>query len=401
MPLTDSAVRTAKPREKLYRLSDTLGLSLEITPTSSKLWRFRYRFAGKPKMISLGAYPAVTLAKARELRDAARSHVAAGVDPSHHKQAEKRAREAEAYTFERLANEWYDYSAPRWAEATAYKARLYLDNDIIPGIGKRPVSEISRPEVVELVRRVEARGTLNAAGKIRQWLNQIFRFGLAKGAATANPATDLDVVAAHAPRAKHHPHVPLTELPALLDLLSSASCDPATKIAIRLLVLTGVRPGELRQAPWAEFDLEKATWTIPAARMKARRPHIVPLPSQAVDLLRNLQEITGRYELAFAGKANPGRPLSENTVNKALRNLGYERRQTGHGFRHLLSTELNNRGYNRDWIERQLAHGDDNEIRDTYNHAHYLDQRRQMMQAWANEIDALCAGASVISLKRA
>lgn len=401
MPLTDSAVRTAKPREKLYRLSDTLGLSLEITTTSSKLWRFRYRFAGKPKMISLGAYPAVTLARARELRDVARSQVAAGVDPSHHKQAEKRSREAEAYTFERLANEWYAYSSPRWAEATAYKARLYLDNDIIPGIGKRPVSEISRPEVVDLVRKVEARGTLNAAGKIRQWLNQIFRFGLAKGAATANPATDLDVVAAHAPRAKHHPHVPLAELPALLDLLSSASCDPATKIAIRLLVLTGVRPGELRQAPWSEFDLEAATWTIPAARMKARRPHIVPLPTQAVDLLRNLQEITGRYELAFAGKANPGRPLSENTINKALRNLGYEGRQTGHGFRHLLSTELNNRGYNRDWIERQLAHGDDNEIRDTYNHAHYLDQRRQMMQAWANEIDALCAGRKIVSIRRA
>lgn len=400
MPLTDSAVRTAKPREKLYRLSDTLGLSLEITPTSSKLWRFRYRFAGKPKMISLGAYPAVTLAKARELRDVARSHVAAGVDPSHHKQAERRARAAEAYTFERLANEWYDYSAPRWAEATSYKARLYLDNDIIPAIGKRPSSEISRPEVVELVRKVEARGTLNAAGKIRQWLNQIFRFGLAKGVVTTNPATDLDVVAAHAPRAKHHPHVPLAELPALLDLLSSASCDPSTKIAIRLLVLTGVRPGELRQAPWSEFDLEAATWTIPATRMKARRPHIVPLPTQAVDLLRNLQEITGRYELAFAGKANPGRPLSENTVNKALRNLGYEGRQTGHGFRHLLSTELNNRGYNRDWIERQLAHGDENEIRDTYNHAHYLDQRRQMMQAWANEIDAICAGGKVVGIRR-
>lgn len=400
MPLTDSAVRTAKPREKLYRLSDTLGLSLEITPTSSKLWRFRYRFAGKPKMISLGAYPAVTLAKARELRDVARSHVAAGVDPSHHKQAEKRARESEAYTFARLANEWYDYSTPRWAEATAYKARLYLDNDIIPMIGKRPSSEISRLEVVELVRKVEARGTLNAAGKIRQWLNQIFRFGLAKGVVTTNPATDLDVVAAHAPRAKHHPHVPLAELPALLDLLSSASCDPSTKIAIRLLVLTGVRPGELRQAPWSEFDLEAGTWTIPAARMKARRPHIVPLPTQAVGLLRNLQEITGRYELAFAGKANPGRPLSENTVNKALRNLGYEGRQTGHGFRHLLSTELNNRGYNRDWIERQLAHGDENEIRDTYNHAHYLEQRRQMMQSWADEIDALCSGGNVVSIKR-
>ncbi|MCY1295058.1 Prophage integrase IntA [compost metagenome] len=400
VPLTDSAVRTAKPREKLYRLSDTQGLCLEITTTGSKLWRFRYRFAGKPKMISLGAYPEVTLAKARELRTAARSLVADGVDPSLHKQAEKRAREAESYTFEKLAEEWYAYNSPRWAEATAYKARLYLDNDIIPAIGKRPAAEITRPDLVDLVRKVEARGTLNAAGKIRQWLNQVFRFGLAKGVVEANPATDLDVVAAHAPRARHHPHVPLSEIPELLEKLSAAACDLPTRVAIRLLLITGVRPGELRNAPWAEFDLQAGTWTIPAARMKARRPHIVPLPTQAVALLRELEELTGRYPLAFAGRHNPDRSMSENTINKALRLIGYEGRQTGHGFRHLLSTELNGRGYNRDWIERQLAHGDKDEIRDTYNHANYLEQRREMMQAWADSIDALCVDPNVVSIKR-
>ncbi|WP_137821384.1 integrase arm-type DNA-binding domain-containing protein [Pseudomonas sp. D(2018)] len=401
MPLTDTAARTAKPKEKLYRLSDSLGLCLEVTPTGAKLWRFRYRFAGKPKMISLGAYPAVTLAKARERRDAARSLVAEGIDPSSHKQAEKRTREAEAHTFEILANEWYAYNSPRWAESTAYKARLYLDNDIIPAIGRRLVAEITRPDLVDLVRKVEKRGTLNAAGKIRQWLNQIFRFGLAKGVATTNPATDLDVVAAHAPRARHHPHVPLAEIPELLEKLAAASSDAPTRLAIRLLLITGVRPGELRTAPWDEFDLDSATWTIPAARMKARRPHIVPLPAQAVVMLRELAEITGCYPLAFAGKQNPDRPMSENTINKALRLIGYEGRQTGHGFRHLLSTELNSRGYNRDWIERQLAHGDKDEIRDTYNHAHYLEQRRGMMQAWADEIDALCAGANVVAIRRA
>ncbi|MGQ7816818.1 tyrosine-type recombinase/integrase [Metapseudomonas furukawaii] len=400
MPLTDTAARTAKPKEKLYRLSDTLGLCLEVTPAGGKLWRFRYRFAGKAKMISLGPYPDVTLAKARERRDAARSLVAEGIDPSSHKQAEKRTREAEAHTFEILANEWYAYNSPRWAESTAYKARLYLDNDIIPAIGRRLVAEITRPDLVDLVRKVEKRGTLNAAGKIRQWLNQIFRFGLAKGVAATNPATDLNVVAAHAPRARHHPHVPLAEIPELLEKLAAASSDATTRLAIRLLLITGVRPGELRTAPWDEFDLDSATWTIPAARMKARRPHIVPLPSQAVAMLRELAEITGRYPLAFAGKQNPDRPMSENTINKALRLIGYEGRQTGHGFRHLLSTELNSRGYNRDWIERQLAHGDKDEIRDTYNHAHYLDQRRGMMQAWADEIDALCAGANVVALKR-
>jgi len=303
-------------------------------------------------------------------------------------------------TFETLAREWYAYNAPRWADSTAYKARLYMENDLIPVIGARPVKAITRPELVELVRKVEARGTLNAAGKIRQWLHQIFRFGLASGVVEANPATDLDVVAAPPKATRHHPHVAFEELPGLLEILEVTNLNTLTRCAIRLLVLTAVRPGELRQAPWAELDLDGATWTIPKARMKARRPHVVPLPRQAVAILRQLKEITGDYPLVFAGQQNPDRPMSENTINKALRLMGYEGRQTGHGFRHLLSTELNGRGYNRDWIERQLAHGDNDEIRDTYNHATYLEQRREMMQAWADSIDALCAGANVVSIKR-
>lgn len=398
MPLTDSAIRTAKPREKLYRLTDAGGLCLEITPNGSKLWRLRYRFADKAKMLGLGAYPAVSLAKAREKREEARKVLASGVDPSAHKQAEKRAQAAQAHTFEMLAREWFSYNAPRWAEATADKARSYLEKDLIPALGRRPVGDITRPELVELVRQVEKRGAFNAARKIRQWLGQIFRYGLAKGAVESNPATDLNVVAAHGPRARHHPHVSLSELPELLRRLDASNSDLLTRQAVRLLLLTGARPGELRQAPWTEFDLDSATWTVPAERMKARRPHIVPLPRQAVVILRSLQELTGTYPLVFAGKANRARPMSENTVNKSLRVIGYEGRQTGHGFRHLLSTELNGRGYNRDWIERQLAHGDKDEIRGTYNHAHYLEQRRGMMQSWADEIDALCSGANVISI---
>lgn len=270
---------------------------------------------------------------------------------------------------------------------------------MIPGIGARPVKAITRPDLVELVRKVEARGTLNAAGKIRQWLHQIFRYGLAKGVVEVNPATDLNVVAAPPKAARHHPHITFAELPELLARNEAANVHTLTRHAIRLLALTAVRPGELRQAPWAEFDLDAALWTIPAERMKARRPHIVPLPRQVVAILRQLQEVTGRYALVFAG-ANPDRPMSENTVNKALRVMGYEDRQTGHGFRHLLSTELNGRGYNKDWIERQLAHGDSDEIRGTYNHAAYVEQRREMMQAWADLIDAKCAGADVVSIKR-
>jgi len=398
MPLTDSAIKTAKPREKSYKLSDAQGLYLEITPNGSKLWRLKYRVAGKEKKLAFGAYPAITLSQARQRRDEARQLLAEGTDPSEQKKAAKVAQKVEGLTFETLAREWYDYNSPRWAEATAYKAKLYLDNDIIPGIGARPIKSITRPELVELVRTVEARGTLNAAGKIRQWLHQIFRYGLAKGVVEVNPATDLNVVAAPAKTVRHHPHVTFAELPELLGKVEAASIHTLTKHAVRLLTMTAVRPGELRQAPWSEFDLDAATWTIPKERMKARRPHVVPLPRQAVAILRQLHEITGRYSLVFAG-ANPERPMSENTINKALRLAGYEGRQTGHGFRHLLSTELNGRGYNKDWIERQLAHGDSDEIRGTYNHAHYLPQRREMMQAWADAIDALCNGANVISIR--
>lgn len=400
MPLSDTTIRTAKPKDKLYRLTDANGLCLEVTPTGSKLWRYRYRFNGSAKMLALGAYPSVTLLKARQLRDGARQLLIEGTDPGEQKKTAKQAQKVEGLTFETLAREWFAYNAPRWAESTTYKAKLYLENDLIPGIGSRPVKAITRPDLVELVRKVEARGTLNAAGKIRQWLHQIFRYGLAKGVVDANPATDLSVVAAPPKAARHHPHVTFAELPEMLAKSEAANIHSLTRHAIRLLTLTAVRPGELRQAPWAEFDLERATWTIPAERMKARRSHIVPLPRQAVAILRQLQEVTGRYELVFAG-ANPQRPMSENTVNKALRLMGYEGRQTGHGFRHLLSTELNGRGYNKDWIERQLAHGDSDEIRGTYNHAAYVEQRREMMQAWADSIDAQCAGANVVSIKRA
>ncbi|MGH8434536.1 MAG: tyrosine-type recombinase/integrase [Pseudomonas sp.] len=400
MPLTDSAIKTAKPKEKPYKLSDAHGLYLMVTPTGSRLWRLKYRFGGKEKGLAFGAYPIVTLAQARDRRDEARKLLVDGIDPGAERQAAKQAQKVDGVTFETLAREWYTYNAPRWAESTAYKAKLYLENDLIPGIGARPIAAITRPELVELVRKVEARGTLNAAGKIRQWLHQIFRYGLARGVVDSNPATDLDVVAAPAKAARHHPHVTFAELSELLGKCEAASINALTRRAIRLLVLTAVRPGELRAAPWTEFDLDAATWTIPKERMKARRPHVVPLPCQAVAILRQLQEITGGYPLVFAGQQNPERPMSENTINKALRLMGYEGRQTGHGFRHLLSTELNGRGYNKDWIERQLAHGDADEIRDTYNHATYLEQRRDMMQAWADSIDALCSGANVVSIKR-
>ena len=397
MPLTDTAARQAKPKEKPYKKGDSQGLYLEVMPNGSKLWRLKYRIAGKEKRYAIGAYPAVSLSEARTRRDEARKLIADGIDPVHARKEEQRAKGLEAEsTFEVLANEWLAYNSPRWAKSTAYKAQLYLKKDLIPGLGRRPIARITRPELVALVRRIEERETFDVAKKCRQWLNQIFRYGLAKGVIETNPATDLDIVAATGPAVKHHPFVPVAELPALLAALDQPRINTLTKCAIRLLTLTAVRPGELRAAPWSEFDLDKALWTIPAERMKMRRPHLVPLPKQAVAILRELQEITGSFNLVFAGRADPKRPMSENTINKCLAGIGYKDRQTGHGFRHLLSTELNGRGYNKDWIERQLAHGDNDEIRATYNHAHYIEQRREMMQWWADYLEQLETGSNVI-----
>ena len=400
MPLTDSAIKTAKPKAKPYKLSDAQGLYLLVNPNGSKLWRLKYRVEKKEKLLALGAYPAVSLQQARKSRDEAREMLAQDKDPSAERQADRAAKLSDGLTFETLAREWHAYRTPRWANSTAEKALAYLESDLLPALGKRPAKAITRPELVELVRGIESRGAHNVAKKVRQWLSQIFRFGLAKGAVDANPATDLDVVAAHAPTTRHHPHVSMAELPELLNRIEAAQINTLTRSAIRLLALTGVRPGELRAAPWSELDLDAATWTIPKERMKARRSHLVPLPAQAVMILRQLHEITGHHDLVFAGRNDSSRPMSENTINKALGDAGYKGRQTGHGFRHLLSTELNSRGYNRDWIERQLAHGDADEMRGTYNHATYLEQRREMMQAWADSVDTLCSGANVVSIKR-
>ncbi|KES20928.1 MULTISPECIES: integrase arm-type DNA-binding domain-containing protein [Pseudomonas] len=386
-PLTDSALKVAKPKDRPYKLSDGEGLYLEVMPSGSKLWRMKFRFNGKENRLSLGAYPTVPLQQARKRREEARQLLAQGKDPAAERDAARQVQQIDGLTFEAVAREWHAYRKPRWAISTAEKTLAYLESDLIPALGKLPIKAITRPDLVALVRNIEARGAFNVAKKSRQWLSQIFRYGLAKGVIELNPATDLDVVAAHAPTLRHHPHVSFQELPQLLQRIDEARINVLTKHAIHLLVLTAVRPGELRMAPWSEFDLKKATWTIPKERMKARRPHIVPLPRQAVAILRELHEVTGEYELVFAGRNNTKRPMSENTINKALSEAGYKDRQTGHGFRHLLSTELNGRGYNRDWIEKQLAHGDKDEMRDTYNHATYLEQRREMMQAWADAID--------------
>ena len=400
--LTETAVRQAKPAAKPRTLFDGHGLFLLVQPNGGKWWRLKYRHNGKGGLLSLGTYPATSLKQARQRRDDARKLLADGIDPSEYRKAGKAAsKAARGNSFAALAEAWYERKAKEWAPSTAAKARTYLDKDLIPALGDRPIAEIRRRDLIEVLAGIEQRGALDVAKKCREWLSGIFRYALVAEVIEVNPATDLHIVAAIGTPTRHYPHLPEDELPDFMHALDGYGGDPGTVRAIKLLLLTSCRPGELRGAPWAEIDLDTATWTIPAARMKMRRDHVIPLPVQAVELLRGQSALTGHRALIFSNRDKPLLPISENTMGAALNRMGYRGRQTAHGFRHLISTALNERGYNRDWIETQLSHGDDNAIRAVYNKAEYLDQRREMMQAWADHLDALRRGSSVVAIRAA
>lgn len=394
LALKDIAVRNAKPAERPYKMADGGGLYLLVNPNGSKWWRLKYRYGGKEKLLALGVYPEVSLSDARTERDKARHLLRIEhIDPGSVRKTRKReAKSRTENSFAALAEAWFENKKAGWSESSATKARQYLDSDLIPALGTRPIAEIRRPELVDVLRRLEKRGAYDAARKCRGWLSNIFRYALVAGVIESNPATDLDVIAAQVPQRKHHPHIALAELPGLLKAMDAFGGSPEVLSALRMLMLTAVRPGEVRGATWDEFDLDAAIWSIPAERMKMRRPHIVPLPSQAVEIVRAMKMLTGKCALVFPSPQKPRVAMSENTMNKALAVMGYKGRQTGHGFRHLISTALNERGYNSDWIERQLAHGDENKIRAVYDKAEYLDQRCQMMQEWADYLDALHFG---------
>jgi len=401
MPLTDAQIRNATAHGKPSTLFDGGGLYLLVQQSGSKWWRLKYRMHGKQKLLSLGVYPAVSVRKARESREDARKLLGQGIDPSQARKDEKASsKAARGNSFAALAEAWYSRKASEWAPSTAAKARTYLDRDLIPALGDRPMAEIRRRDLIEVLALIEQRGALDVAKKCREWLSGIFRYALVAEVIEANPATDLHIVAAAAPATRHYPHLPESELPDFLHALDNYGGDPGTVKAIKLLLLTGCRPGELRGGCWDEVDLDTATWTIPAARMKMRRDHVIPLPAQAVELLNEQSALTGHRTLLFSNRDKPLLPISENTMGVAINRMGYKGRQTAHGFRHLLSTALNERGYNRDWIERQLSHGDDNAIRAVYNKAEYVDQRRDMMQTWADHLDALRRGANVVPLRR-
>jgi integrase len=399
--LTDTKLKAIRPHQKLYRRADAGGLCIEVHPNGARYWRYRYRFAGKAKMLSLGVYPDVSLAEARRHRDDARRVLHSGVDPSAQRKQEKlTAHLSSVMAFEPVAREWLA-SRGRLADATRAKTEWMLETHVFPWIGKRPVGEVTAPELLAVLRRLESLDKLETAQRVKQICGQVFRYAIATGRADRDPAADLRG-ALKTKKTRHHAAITdPAKVGELLRAIEGFSGGLVVASALKFAPLVFVRPGELRKAEWGEFDLDNAEWRIPAERMKMRALHIVPLAEQAVAILRELQPLTGHGRYVFPSIRSPRDPMSENTVTAALRRLGYTGDEmTGHGFRSMASTMLHEQGWNTDVIERQLAHAERNRVKAAYNHAEYLPERRKMMQAWADYLDGLRAGASVVSIKR-
>lgn len=362
---------------------------LLVNPDGSKWWRLDYRVDGKRKTISLGTYPDTSLKAARDRCDEARRLVANGIDPSAKRQVEK---QAAANTFEAVAREWFAKFSPNWAEGHSSKIIARLERDLFPWIGDRPIADVEPPELLACLRRVEARGAIDTAHRAQQNAGQVFRYAIATGRSKRDPASDLKGAI---PPARHVHYSTITDperIGALLRAIDGYRGSLVVKSALLLSPLVFTRPGELRKAEWSEFDLNKREWRIPAPRMKSRVAHMVPLSKQAIDVLRDLQPYTGATGILFPGR-DWKKPMSDNTTNAALRRLGYDNDDfTSHGFRSMASTLLNEQGWSRDAIERQLAHGERDKVRAAYNHAQHLPERKKMMQSWADYLDKLRAG---------
>jgi integrase len=400
-PLTETRIRATKPAEKPAKLFDGGGLYLLVNPakatdeSGARLWRLKYRIGGREKLLSLGAYPDVPLKLAREGREKARKQLAAGIDPSSARKAEKAAR---ADTFAAIALEWLDLQRKKMAAATLQKAEWTFKDLINPYIGSRPIGSITAPEILAVLRRIETRGKHETAHRTKQRCSQIFRYAIATGRAERDPTPDLRGALAPVVVTNRAAITTPARIGELLRAIEGYSGQPSTEYALKLAPLLFARPGELRAALWNEFDLDGAEWRIPATRMKMREEHVVPLARQAVELLRELHPLTGPDGYLFPSLTTPTRPISNNTINGALRRLGYARTEmTAHGFRAMASTCLNEQGFAPDVIELQLAHAERDKVRGAYNRAARLPERRKMMQAWADYLDGLRADVAKIA----
>jgi integrase len=397
--LTPSAVANAKPQAKPYKLADERGMYLLVRPNGSRWWRLKYRRPGthKENSLSLGTYPDVSLRKARQRRDEARTLLADGIDPSGQRKDD--AAQAAA-TFGTIAAEWLEHQRPSMATVTYTKALWLLG--MADALKDRPIADLAAPEVLEVLRGIEARGTIETAHRVKQRIGAVLRYAVATGRADRDCTLDLRGALTPVTSTARAAITDPAKIADLLRAIDSYTGQPITRAALRLAPLLFVRPGNLRAMEWAELDLDGAEWRIPAGKMKMRDEHVVPLPEQAVAILRDLQPLTGRGRYCFPSLRTADRPMSENTVNAALRRMGYDKAtMTGHGFRALASTRLNEMGWAPDVIERQLAHAERNKVRVVYNRAQYMDERRTMMQAWADYLDALrTAPGKVVPIKR-
>lgn len=399
MPLSETAIRQAKPGPRPIKVFDGRGLYMLLSPSGTRCWRFKYRFEGREKLLALGVYPDVSLKLARDRREEARQQIASGVDPSVKRQAEKECR---ADTFEAIGREWLALQEKKLASVTLSKAKWMLEGFIYPRIGSRPIRKVTAPELLSALRKIEVRGTHETAHRAKQRCGQIFRYAIATGRAEHDISADLRGALAPVVSKNHAALTDPLEVGKLLRAIDGYRGSPTTAYALKLAPLTFVRPGELRYAKWSEFDLDNAEWRIPGERMKMGEQHIVPLAKQAVNLLRELHSISRRGEFVFPSLLSAARPMSENTVNTALRRLGYSKDEmTGHGFRSLASTLLNEQGWHPDLIELQLAHAERNKVRAAYNRAQRLNERKKMMQSWADHLDSLSAMANVVPIKPA
>ena len=389
MPLSDTAVRNAKPKQAPYKLTDGEGMYLLVQPNGAKYWRLKYRYAGKEKLLALGVYPDVTLRAARDRRSEARRKLLNESDPAEARKIDKRAaRIRSENTFKAIASEWWELKKSAWSEGHAEAIRARLENLLFPTLGTRPIAEIDAPELLETLRVIERRDALELASKTRITAGMVFRYAIQTGRAKVDPSRDLRG-ALKTRATRHYAKLSEADLPEFLRKLDAYDGSMITKLALKLLVLTFVRTGELRGAKWSEFDLDKAEWRIPAERMKTRAEHLVSLSRQAIEVIEQLKLISGSREYVFPNEHKPRAVMSENTILFALYRMGYRGRATGHGFRATASTILNEQGFRPDVIERQLAHKEQNKVRAAYHRSQYLTERCKMMQHWADYLGAI------------
>ena len=398
MNLTDIKLRTLTAPGKHF---DGGGLYLEVTPTGGRYWRLKYRHGGKEKRLAFGVYPEVSLKTARERRTEARAILDRGDDPAAvNRETQAKAEREAVATFEAVAREWLGHQSAGWAAGTMNAIRTSLETEVFPKVGARPMAHLRPRDVMPLVKGIEARGAGETAGRVLARIKAVFRYAVVHGRIESNPMLDLKRSELLKPRqAKHRAAMADKDLPAFLAVLDAFQGDATTIAAMRLLMLTAVRPGELRGARWDEIETEAALWRIPADRMKMKAPHLVPLSRQALEVLARQRAISGGRELVFPSPYYPGKTLSENTLNSALARMGYKGSHSAHGFRALFSTVGNECGHDPDMIERQLAHVERNEVRAAYHRSTYLQGRAALMQWWGDYLDGR-KGGKVVKIAR-